>query len=225
MLIAGIGVASFVTTRSQTALQGEATATAVPSPTATMEATPSPVPTATTTPTAEPSPSATASPMVSPTAAPDANFSWCAETCQPYGFAVEYPDGWQTGQAVNAAGEQFTNPTQSDQYASFKAPGPTTSSANDLVNNDLQTNFASKPGYTPPASTSSTTISGATWITAIAFYLSDTQQKERVQVFATVYQQKAYIIELQAPDSQFDAVNSQFFNPMISRYQFLSTTP
>lgn len=224
LLIAGIGVANFVITRSQTASQGvaDATATAVPSPTATAAATPSPTATATaTTPTPEPSPSSAASPMVSPTSVPDTNFSWCAQTCQPYGFQVEYPDGWQMGPAINAPGEQFTNPAQSDQYASFKAPGPTTSSANDLVNNDLQTNFASKPGYTPPNTTSSTTISGTTWITATASYLSDSQQKERVQVLATVYQQKAYVIELQAPDSQFDGVNSQFFNPMISRYQFL----
>jgi hypothetical protein len=230
VVIAGIGVANFVITRNQTASQG-ATATAVtatavvPSPTATVVATPTPDLTATAsaaaTPTAEASPSPTASPMPSPTPAPDANFSWCGQTCQPYGFQVEYPDGWQMGQATNAIGEQFTNPTQSDQYASFKAPGPTNSSANDLVNNDLQTNFASKTGYTAPTTTSSTTISGTTWITAVAYYLSDTQQKERVQVFATVYQQKAYIIELQAPDSQFDGVNSQYFNLMINHYQFL----
>jgi hypothetical protein len=134
---------------------------------------------------------------------------------------VEYPNSWAMGQAVNAAGVQFVNPAQGDQYASFKAPGPTTSSANDLVTGDLQANFASKPGYIAPTATSATTISGETWVTAIAYYQSDTQQKERIEVIATVHQGKAYVTELQAPDSQFDAVNGQYFNPMLSRYQFL----
>ncbi|GHO90866.1 hypothetical protein KSF_009140 [Reticulibacter mediterranei] len=220
-LVVGIGAASFFMTRNQApaSTQPTATTTAAPSPTASVEATPSPTEAAT--PTQAPSPTPSPTLAVTPTAVPDANFTWCTDACHAYGFQVEYPNGWAMGQAVNAAGVQFVNPAQGDQYASFKAPGPTTSSANDLVAGDLQTNFASKPGYTAPTATSATTISGETWVTAIAYYLSDAQQKERVEVIATVHQGKAYVIELQAPDSQFDAVNGQFFNPMLSRYQFL----
>jgi hypothetical protein len=133
---------------------------------------------------------------------------------------TEYPSGWQSGPSSSAAGVQFTNPVQADQLASFKAPGPTSSPAGDILNNNLQTNYASRPGYVPPSATSTTTISGATWVTATAYYQNDIQ-KERVIVFATVQQGKAYIIELQAPDPQFDTVNSQFFNSMLIRYQFL----
>lgn len=213
-LLVGVGAAGLFAMRSQPS--GQATATAIPSPTATLAPTPSPSPTAaeTATPTLPPSPT------VVPTAAPDPNFTWCTDTCRANGFLVEYPNGWQMGQAVNAAGVQFTNPAQGDQYASFKAAGPTTGSANDLVNVDLQANFASKPGYTAPTTTSSMTISGETWVTAIAYYLSDTQQKERVEVLASVHQGKGYITELQAPDSQFDAVYAQLFTPMLNRYQF-----
>lgn len=217
-LVGGIGATYFLTTRnsSSTPSTGQtpvATSIATTATTPTLAATPATTPTV----TATPSPSPTAV----PTPPPDAGFSWCATLCTPYSFSTEYPGGWQPGAAVNAAGVQFTNPAQGDQYASFKTPGQTASPAGDLVTGDLQTNFATRPGYTPPASTSTTTISGETWATAIAYYQSDAQQKERVEVFATVHQGKAYIIELQAPDSQFDAVNNQYFNYMLGRFQFL----
>jgi hypothetical protein len=35
---------------------------------------------------------------------------------------------------------------------------------------------------------------------------------------------KDYVIELQAADSQFDAVNTQYFSVMIARFQFLPST-
>jgi hypothetical protein len=88
---------------------------------------------------------------------------------------------------------------------------------------DLQTNYAGKPNYTPPPGTSTTTISGTTWIVATAYYQTDTQ-KERVMVYATVYQGKAYTIEVEAPDGQFDAINGQFFSPILTKFQFLQAT-
>jgi len=42
----------------------------------------------------------------------------------------------------------------------------------------------------------------------------------RIEVYATIHQGKAYIIELQALDSQFDAVNTQYFERMLVRFQF-----
>jgi hypothetical protein len=39
-------------------------------------------------------------------------------------------------------------------------------------------------------------------------------------VYATVHQGKAYIIELQAPDAQFDSANTQYFEAMLGRFQF-----
>ena len=118
---------------------------------------------------------------------------------------------------------RFTNPSASDQYAEFKTPGATTSNASQLVTNDLQTTFASLPGYTAPTSSSTTTIGGENWIYETAYYQLNGQQ-EQVQVYATVHQQNGYIIELQAATSQFPTVNSQYFVTMLDRFQFQQPT-
>ena len=182
-----------------------------------------PIPTATPSPTPTPSPTAIPSPTPVPTQPPDTGFLACGPVCVSYGFTTEYPANWQPGAVTGSSGIQFTNPNQPDQYAAFKAAGPTTDPADALVTSDLQTVVAPKPNYTAPATTSTTTITGETWIMAIAYYQPDTQ-KERVQVYATVHQGQAYIIELQAADDQFDEVNAQFFINMLSRFQFLPSS-
>ena len=116
------------------------------------------------------------------------------------------------------------NPAQQDEYAAFKVPvAQANSNASTLVDNDLQSGFSSQPGYIAPTSKSVTTIGGETWTYAVAYYQLN-NQKERVEVFATVHAGKGYVIELQAADSQFDAVNSQYFQTMIGRFQFLQST-
>ncbi|TMC94157.1 MAG: zinc-ribbon domain-containing protein [Chloroflexi bacterium] len=190
--------------------------------------TPTPIPTIapTSTPTSNPTPTATSNPTPSPTAtpAPDANFSWCDVSCTNNGFIVEYPNGWNQGQTSDKTGVQFLNPTQQDQYAAFKVPTiQGEANASNLVDADLQSVYASKTGYTAPTSKLVTTIGGETWTYAIAYYQLN-GQKERVEVFATIHAKKGYVIELQAADSQFDAVNTQYFSIMIARFQFLSST-
>ncbi len=188
--------------------------------------TPTPAPTLapTQTPTPSPTPSPTATPIPSPTAtsppAPDANFSWCTTACTSRGFIVEYPNGWNQGQTSDQVGVTFLNPAQQDQYGAFKVPVTQTgANASQLVDNDLQSMFANQPGYTPPDSKSVTTIGGETWTYGVAYYQSN-NQKERVEVFATVHLGKNYVIELQAADNVFDTVNSQYFSTMIGRFQF-----
>jgi hypothetical protein len=216
MLISVFGIVTLYVTREQQNNAPQANATAT-SPAATTTPALSPTAAPTLTPTTIPSPT----PTLAPTPAPDPGFLWCDPTCANYGFSTEYPAAWQPGATTDTAGVIFTNPAQPDQYAAFKAPGPTNSAAGDLLASDLQTNFASKPGYVPPASTSTATIGGETWVTAVAYYQGDTQQQERVTIYATVHQGKAYIIELQAANAQFDAINTQFFAAMLGRYQFL----
>lgn len=195
-------------------------------PTAAPTTAPTANPTATPSPTPAPSPTATPSPTAAPTPAPDPNFSWCGQACITNGFVVEYPNSWELQQSPDGVTIQFTNPLFPNMSATFRTPaGTTTMTASDWVNTDLQTNFANKkPGYMPPTTPpSNATIGGETWVYEIASYqASDGQNniKERVEVFATVHQGKAYIIELQAPDSQFDTVNSQFFEVMLGRFQF-----
>lgn len=182
------------------------TATTAPSPTPT-PATPTPVP----------------SPTIAPTATPFAGYTWCGTSCSSNGYVVQFPMGWNQGATQDNTGIQFLNPAQQDEYAAFKTPGTTTSTADALVSTDLQTNFASKPGYTPPTGTQSTTIGGVTWVYQIATYQLN-NQPEQIEVYATVYQDKGYVIELQATSSQFSTVNTQYFATMIGSFQFNQST-
>lgn len=186
------------------------TATSVPTPTMV----PSPSPTTTPSPTPSPSPAFT------PTPTPDEGFTLCDTTCTSNGFSVEYPNGWSQNPTADSTGTQFANPAQSDESAAFKTPGITNMNAGQLVNNDLN-NYASQPGYNAPTPTpsSNATIGGENWSYQIAYYQLN-KQTVRVEVYATVHRGKAYIIELQALDSQFDTVNTQYFERMLVRFQF-----
>jgi hypothetical protein len=187
-----------------------ATATGITAPTPTTI--PSPGPT--------PSPTPLPSPTLTPTATPDAGFTMCDTTCTSNGFSIEYPDGWSQKPTTDSTGIQFTNPSQLDKIAAFKTPGITTMNAGQLVNTDLN-NFSSQQGYIAPtpSPSSNATIGGENWSYQIAYYQSN-GQTVRIEVYATVHQGKAYIIELLALDSQFDAVNTQYFERMLVRFQF-----
>jgi hypothetical protein len=210
----GFNNSSLTSSNGPTAIS---TPTMAPTPVPTMAPTPTP---AMTTPTPTPTAVASSTPTAVSTPTPDPGFIWCDAVCTNNGFLVEYPQNWQQGPAMNAPGIQVTNPAQSDVYAAFKAPGPSTDTASNIVANDLQTNYASEPGYTvTQPNPTTTTISGETWATSVANYQLN-GQLERVTVYATVHQGKAYIIELEAPDSQFDIMNNQYFELMIGKFQF-----
>ncbi len=213
-----IGFGSFYLLRSHSSQR-----TTVPTPVPTSIPTPTVVPTATPTPVATATPTPIPTPTVVPTPAPDANFSWCTTTCTSNGFIVEFPNGWNQGQTSDKTGVQFLNPTPADVYAAFKTPGATASTANQLITNDLA-NFTSLPGYTAPTTSDNQTIGGANWTFEIAHYTLN-GQTERIQVYATVYQGKAYIIELQAADSQFDSTYyPTYFKKMLDSFQFQQST-
>ncbi len=88
------------------------------------------------------------------------------------------------------------------------------------MNNDLN-NFSSQQGYNAPTPTpsSNATIGGENWSYQIAYYQLNSQTV-RIEVYATIHHGKAYIIELQALDSDFDMVNTQYFERMLVRFQF-----
>ncbi len=220
LLIGTVAITTFILMNRSVANQATATPTVAASrPSPTIAPTPSPSPTA--------APSPTPTPTVVPTPAPDAGFAWCSTNCSQYGFMTEFPAGWQGTPAANSPGVQFTNPTMTEVDAAFKASGATSSSATDVLMNDLQTNFASKPGYaqpTPPPAANAT-IGGAPWYAVATSYNDDQNQPVHIEVYATVYQGKAYVIELQAPNgsNQFDAVKQQYFVNMLVKYQFQAT--
>jgi len=196
-------------------------ASITPTPVPTIAPTPIPSPSPTPSPTATATPTPLPSPTAAPTPAPDPNFTWCNASCTANGYIVEYPIGWNQGQTNDKTGVLFLNPASQDEYAAFKVPAmQSNSNASELVDADLQATFSTQPGYTAPTSKSITTIGGETWTYAIAYYQLN-NQKVRVEVFATVHLGKGYVIELQAADSQFDTVNTQYFSKMISKFQFL----
>jgi hypothetical protein len=220
-IVLGIVLLSVVAIGSLFLLSGHNQPQAALTPTAA----PTVAPTQASTPSPAPSPTATSipSPTATPTPAPDANFSWCSTACTGRGFIVEYPNGWNQSLTSDQTGVMFLNPAQQDEYAVFKLPVTQSgTNANQLVDSDLQSAFASQPEYTPPTSKSVTTIAGETWTYGVAYYQSNIQ-RERVEVFATVHLGKNYVIELQAADSVFDQVNNQYFSTMIGRFQFQQT--
>ena len=176
-------------------------------------------------PTAVPTPQDTPTPIIAPTPLPDPGFAWCGPNCTNYGFSVEYPASWQLGGAPTNNGIQFTNPAQPDQTATFKAIGPTSGSAGDILNSELQINFINKPGYIPPQTTGVTTLGGETWLATTLYYQSADQQREHVAIYTIVYQSKGYSIEIQAPDpdgQQFTLVYNTYYAAMLSKFSFVS---
>jgi len=203
-------------------LKGESNPKPSISPTPVATSAPSPTPSPNPSPTATATPSPTPSP--NPTPAPDANFVWCDAACTNNGFTVEYPIGWNQGQTSDKTGVQFLNPSQQDQYAAVKMPqNPGGANASDLVDTELQNISKTQSGYTPPTSKLVTTIGGETWTYAVAYFQLN-GIKERIAVYATIHAKKGYVIELQAADDQFEAINTQYFSKMIARFQFLPST-
>jgi hypothetical protein len=223
LILIGFGALYLLRGHSTSNTQASATATPTSAPSPTAVPSPSPSPTATATPTPTPSPT----PTVVPTPTPDPGFTFCT-TCATNGFQVEYPQTWQPGQTNDGSGVMYTNPSAQDVYAAFKTPGATTQNANELVTSDLQNNY-----HVSPTTLSTTTIGGETWAYGIASYSAPpSNTQEQVEVYATVHQGKAYIIELQAhqdnpngpPDKNgFSTINSQYFEKMLGSFQFVQS--
>ena len=193
-------------------------------------------PTSAVTATMAPAPSSTAASTPSPTASPapsvDPNFTQCATECTSNGFIVEYPNGWTVAASQDPngfGGAQFSNsssgnPAVLDEIANFKSATTTANPPEDLLAADLNSQFANQQNYVAPTSPLNAWIDGAKWLNESASYQLN-NQTEDVEVFAIVYQQRSYIIELQAPDSLFNQINTQFFEMMLGRFQFQQSAP
>ena len=216
-LLSVVGVGTLYVLRSRNAAPKDTPITGV-APTATTMPTEAPAPTATVAPTA--TTALTPTPTIVPTAPPVTGFAYCGQLCATNGFSTQYPLGWSATALATEAGVQFLNPAATDQSATFKTPGTTTSSPNDLVANDLQQDFATKPGYTVVTQASTASIGGETWFEQVITYQATPPQVEQVEVYANVHQNKAYILELQASQDQFTAVTPNFVT-IKNQFQFL----
>lgn len=189
------------------------TATAVPTATTDI-----PTPTATVAPTDTPVPTPIATTV--PTPAPIVGFAYCGTLCTDNGFSTQYPQGWSASPLVGAQGVQFVNSNPTDQMATFKTPGATTSSPNDLVANDIQQNFATKANYAVVTPAATDSLGGETWFKEVITYQETGQPKENVEVYANVHQGKAYILELQASVDQFTTATTPDFATIKTQFQF-----
>jgi hypothetical protein len=187
------------------------TATTVPGPT------PSPTPSPSPTMTPSPTPTVSPTPSVPPA---DPGFAYCTDPCAARGFVTEFPQGWLQS-SPDTATVIFNSPTQNDVLATFRTPGPSTDTADVLVTNDLNAHYATQPGYVVTTTFANRTIGGVSWTYEVATF-QNSGVTEQVYVYATISSNNAYIIELQAPQQQYQTVDTSYFEYMLNRFQFQS---
>jgi hypothetical protein len=181
-------------------------------------------PTATTVPTATPS--------IVPTPTLRPGFQLFIDNTD--GFLLEYPTGW-THRLSNPGAEFADDPVNatfemqvllpSDSAAAGLSGDPNNPAS--WVNFAMQSfanlyagNFQQDAGPLPAA-----TFAGSTWQTGRGL-ISDqvgqvSQARIRVQVYATIYQGKPYIISLYAADGTFNVADTIYFQPMRESFEFL----
>jgi hypothetical protein len=150
-------------------------------------------------------------------------------------FTLQYPTTW-TAAPKDSGVEFYTSDAQDIEYVVDVLPEGGTSSggttndpteASQWVNLALQgvqqqesvQNFLRVTGPLPAV-----TIGGQTWQSGAAVF-DVLQLHSRVQVYATLYQGKPYVITLLAPDASFAAGERMYFKVMLATFQFVPTSP
>jgi hypothetical protein len=150
------------------------------------------------------------------------------------GFLLQYPTGWThrlsnpgaefADDAVNATFEmQVLLPSDSAAAGLSGNPNDPASWVNFAMQSFASLyagNFQRDAGPLPAA-----TFAGSTWQTGRGL-ISDqvgqvSQASIRVQVYATIYQGKPYIISLYAADGTFNVADLVYFQPMRESFEFL----
>lgn len=173
------------------------------------------------TPTPKPSPTATTIPT------PTAMLGFKVYTDAPDGFIIQYPGTWQLS-SPSPTIEFDDNKNDSSYAVQVIIPSDTTppGSTNpgdasawvQYAIDQLATVTGTVQQETGPIP--SKVIGGEAWQSGIA-RISQGQTVIRVQVYATVHNGKPYIINLLAVDDRFFAGSEEFFDPMLSSFQFL----
>jgi hypothetical protein len=180
------------------------------------------------TPTATVRPTPTVTPIPSPT--PMLGFQVYVDRAD--GFLIQYPTTWVY--SLVSPGVQFDDDANNIAYevqvlvpgdATSVGPSTTPDDASVWVTYEMSTlskqfqgSFQQVPGPAPAA-----TIGKQLWQSGVAL-ITVGQTRIRVQVYATVYLGKPYLINLLAVDDRFDAGTIQFFTPMLQSFEFLPST-
>jgi len=150
------------------------------------------------------------------------------------GFLLQYPVGWthQTNNSITEFSDDAATTTFQMQVlppnslANASPPG-NPNDPNSWVTFAMQSyalgfagHFQQDAGPLPAA-----TFAGATWQTGRGLISDQTSQVSiQIQVYATVYQGKPYIISLYAASDAFNVVDMVYFKPMRESFEFLPVT-
>jgi hypothetical protein len=177
------------------------------------------------TPTA-PAPTVTASPTV-------ASLGFQLFKDRADGFTIQYPDGW-IASPLNP-GMQFADDSNETGYAMQVALPGAAALANppqDVTNSGAWVEYelsylqSKYPQNFVRLSNGqiSRTIGGVVWQGG-AGLITNNSAGIRVQVFATVYHGRPYVINLLAVSDRFSAGEIEFFDPMLNTFAFTPSTP
>lgn len=149
------------------------------------------------------------------------------------GFTIQYPNGW-IASPLNP-GMQFADDSNETGYAMQVAlPGastlsnPPTDATNPAAWVEYELSYLQQkyPQNFVRLSDGQTTrtIGGVAWKGG-AGLITNNSSGIRVQVFATVYKGRPYIINLLSVSDRFSAGLIEFFSPMLDNFAFTSQTP
>lgn len=190
------------------------------------------------TPTATAKPTPTSTPYPLPT--PMTGFQVYADRAD--GFFLQYPTGWTT--TPSNPGVELTDDSNSPTFivqvlipaaASITGAGANASDPSALVNFELNTLATQWPAgaftHTPGPNTV-TTIGGVQWQGGVGLVSTSANDATnatpgahiKVQVYATVYHGKPYVINLLAPNDLFQAGMDGSFSQVLSTFTFLPVT-
>jgi hypothetical protein len=186
---------------------------------------------------AQPTATATATPASTATAI--AGYTPFVDSAD--GFALQYPVAWSCS-ASNPGVDCIDSPDTQSYRLQVQVPGDWTSADTGGDPNDSAawvnfalSAFSDVPGrtYERLPGSSSVTIGGTKWqggaaiismeqATSATVTPSAAPVRIHIQVYATVHNNKPYIIALYAEDERFSSGTKQYFQPMLNSFAFLS---
>jgi hypothetical protein len=160
------------------------------------------------------------------------------------GFTLQVPQSWTC--AETNPGIECRDDADAPNYkAQVQLPGDWTVPGGQPNGNDASpwvdyalNAFSETPGQVferTPGPASTVTINGVRWQTSGGLISVDTSSGQdgtptatppihiRVQVYATIHNDKPYLIALYSTDEQFTFAKDQYFQPMLRSFQFIPT--
>jgi hypothetical protein len=175
-------------------------------------------------------PTAAPTATLTPSPAPSVTAGFTLYVDDAAGFQISYPTVWSA--SPTHPGVEFDDSSSTQSYLVQVLPtdastvpdtSDATSAAASLVDLELSgvelkwgsANFQRLEGPIPPAA-----IGGQTWQSGIAL-IGPPTARIRIQVYATIYNGKPFVITLGALDELFARGQQQYFQPMLASFTFL----